>query len=172
MKTLNQFYSETEKKNINESIILEDLSFKSDPPNIIMLKRKAIRIFPDGRKVALYYADKIKKYVSIPYFDMVHNDKNLMQVHEKWTPRGNMGVLMQILDSGQPGTITFENNLSVKIDVMTAQSMLIYIIVLIVQTNIKLKEWLTKTKIILQKLPPSLMAQAQDYKKWQIQLKN
>lgn len=40
-----------------------------DPPNIVMLRRKAIRVFPGGKKVALYYADKIDKYVTVPYDD-------------------------------------------------------------------------------------------------------
>jgi len=124
MKTLRAFFSETEEHNIDESMIAENLSFKSDPPNIIVLKRKAIRVFPDGRKVALYYADKIDKYVSIPYSDMMHNNKHLMQVQEKWIPRGNIGVMMRIVDSGEPALISFEDNLSVKIDVMTAQSII------------------------------------------------
>lgn len=36
-------------------------------PSVILLKRKAIRTFPNGQKVALYYAQSIDKYVSIPY---------------------------------------------------------------------------------------------------------
>ena len=40
---------------------------QSDVPAIIMLKRKAIRVYPDNQKVALYYAEAIDKYVSIPF---------------------------------------------------------------------------------------------------------
>lgn len=36
-------------------------------PNVINLRRKAIRIFPDGQKIALYYSPQLDKYVSIPY---------------------------------------------------------------------------------------------------------
>jgi len=119
MKTLSTFLLEAKKLNDDE-IIVEAASFKSDPPNMIVLKRKAIRIFPDGRKVALYHADKIDKYVSIPYSDMTQ--KNVMQVHEAWMPKGNIGLLMQIVSSGEPDIITFQDSLSMKIDVMTAQS--------------------------------------------------
>ncbi len=83
MKTLSKFYSETEECNIDKSNILEDLSFKTDPPNLIVLKRKAIRVFPDGRKVALYYADKINQYVTIPYSDTMHGNKSIVQAHEQ-----------------------------------------------------------------------------------------
>lgn len=122
MKTLKTLISEFEKDNIEESIVTETV--KSDPPNIIVLKRKAIRIFPDGRKVALYYAEKINQYVSIPYSDSGRDNKNLVQVQEKWTPKGNIGVLMQIVDSGEPVVISFEDALSMKVDVMTAQSII------------------------------------------------
>jgi hypothetical protein len=117
MKTLTSFISEVKKQESDE-IVTESMSFKSDPPNIIVLKRKAIRIFPDGRKVALYRAEKIDKYISIPYSDMV--DKDVMQVHEAWRPEGNIGFLMQIVQSGEPDLITFQDNLGMKVDVLTA----------------------------------------------------
>ena len=40
---------------------------ESDIPPVLILKRKAIRVYPDNQKVALYYAQAIDKYVSIPY---------------------------------------------------------------------------------------------------------
>lgn len=125
MKTLSKFFSETEQSNIDDSVVMEDLSFKSDPPNIIMLKRKAIRIFPDGRKVALYYADKIHQYVSIPYSDMMHGNKDVIQVHEaKQDNRGNMPALQDIVQTGQPAMLTFNNGGQQKVDVMTAQAII------------------------------------------------
>ena len=36
-------------------------------PTIIILKRKAIRIYPDNQKVALYYSQALDKYVTIPF---------------------------------------------------------------------------------------------------------
>ena len=125
MKTLSKFFSETEQSNIDDSVVMEDLSFKSDPPNIIMLKRKAIRIFPDGRKVALYYADKIHQYVTIPYSDMMHGNKSIVQVHEaKQDRRGNMPSLQDIIETGKPGMLTFNNGGQQKVDVMTAQAII------------------------------------------------
>jgi hypothetical protein len=42
-------------------------SLSSDPPVMIVLKRKGIRIFPDGRRVALYVNEKLGLTITIPY---------------------------------------------------------------------------------------------------------
>ncbi len=47
---------------------------QKEAPSVLMLKRKAIRVFPDGQKVALYYAQSIDKYVSIPYNEIGINE--------------------------------------------------------------------------------------------------
>lgn len=47
--------------------ITED--YNQDMPVLLVLKRKAIRIYPDGIKVGLYYSDRLKKFVSIPFGD-------------------------------------------------------------------------------------------------------
>jgi hypothetical protein len=41
-----------------------------DPPPILIMRRKSIRQFPNGQRVALYYVDKINKYVTVPYEEM------------------------------------------------------------------------------------------------------
>ena len=38
-----------------------------DPPNVLIMRRKSIRQFPNGQRVALYYVDKINKYITVPY---------------------------------------------------------------------------------------------------------
>ena len=44
-------------------IIQED----KDPPLVLVIKRKAIRMYPDGTRIALYYNERLKKYFSVPY---------------------------------------------------------------------------------------------------------
>jgi hypothetical protein len=41
-----------------------------DPPTVLIMKRKSVRQFPNGQRVALYYVDKLDKYVTIPYTAM------------------------------------------------------------------------------------------------------
>jgi len=37
------------------------------PPIIMVIKRKAVRLYPDGTRIALYYSDKMKRYFSVPF---------------------------------------------------------------------------------------------------------
>jgi hypothetical protein len=46
------------------------LSRELDPPAVLIMRRKSVRQFPNGQRVALYYVDKINKYVTVPYEDM------------------------------------------------------------------------------------------------------
>jgi len=64
VKRFNRFGREfgDEKENVKESV-----SFQQDPPIILMLKRKSIRLYPDNTKIALYYSPQLKKYFSVPY---------------------------------------------------------------------------------------------------------
>lgn len=48
---------------------------QKEAPSVLLLKRKSIRVFPDGQKVALYYAQAIDKYVSIPYNEIGINEE-------------------------------------------------------------------------------------------------
>lgn len=41
-----------------------------DPPAVLVMHRKSVRQFPNGQRVALYYVDKINKYVTVPYEEM------------------------------------------------------------------------------------------------------
>lgn len=40
---------------------------RGDPPAVLVMRRTAIRMFPNGQKIALYKVDKINKYVTVPY---------------------------------------------------------------------------------------------------------
>ena len=37
------------------------------PQIILVIKRKAVRLYPDGTRIALYYNDKMKRYFSVPF---------------------------------------------------------------------------------------------------------
>ena len=57
MKSFKEFYTEA-RQSKNEPL---------DPPAVLIMKRKSIRNFPNNERVALYYIDKLNKYISIPY---------------------------------------------------------------------------------------------------------
>lgn len=52
-------------------------------PTIIILKRKAIRFYPDNQRVALYYSQALDKYVTIP-FGGVSDDAGPVTVRENF----------------------------------------------------------------------------------------
>lgn len=60
LKTLKELRSLSEKE--------EHASM--DPPAVLIMKRKWVRQFPNNQRVALYYVDKINKYVTVPYTAM------------------------------------------------------------------------------------------------------
>lgn len=59
MKTLKQFMLEAKQP-----------SKQMDPPTILLMRRRSVRQFADGQRVALYYVDKLDKYVTVPYTAM------------------------------------------------------------------------------------------------------
>jgi hypothetical protein len=36
-------------------------------PAVLVMRRKAVRQYPNGQMVAMYYVDKLNKYIAIPY---------------------------------------------------------------------------------------------------------
>jgi hypothetical protein len=52
---------------IKESHIHEAKKGPKDPPAVMIMRRKSIRQFPNGQRVAIYYIEALKKYVSVPY---------------------------------------------------------------------------------------------------------
>lgn len=56
-------------------------STDKDIPSVIILKRKAIRVYPDHQKVALYYSQLLDKYITIP-FGIGGNDVGAISMNE------------------------------------------------------------------------------------------
>src|ERR1700675_1998441 len=54
-------------KNVEDLAEHIAIANSSMPPNILILRRKTVRQFPNNTMVALYYNDKLGQYFSIPY---------------------------------------------------------------------------------------------------------
>jgi hypothetical protein len=54
------------REDLNEGIRM-DSPLVPVPPIILVIKRKAVRLYPDGTRIALYYNDKMKRYFSVPF---------------------------------------------------------------------------------------------------------
>jgi len=55
-----------EYEELDESELSRTTKDINDLPNIILLRRRAVRSFPGGGKVVMYWADKINRYIPIP----------------------------------------------------------------------------------------------------------
>jgi len=54
-----------EEVELNEARM--DTPLVPDPPVILVIKRKAVRLYPDGTRIAMYWSDKLKRVFSVPY---------------------------------------------------------------------------------------------------------
>ena len=61
----------------NKKEVKESVNVSKEPPPVLLLKRKAIRLYPDDTRIALYYSQKLDRHFSIPYGPKI--DENPIQ---------------------------------------------------------------------------------------------
>jgi hypothetical protein len=67
-----------EPEEVKEEIVLDE-GIAKDPPFILILKRKAIRLYPNGMKVAVYRNDRLNKDFAIPF---TQDDAGMIQAEQ------------------------------------------------------------------------------------------
>ena len=97
-----------------------------EPPFVLVLKRKAIRVYPDGTKIALYYNDKLKRIFTVPYDTL---DNNTIQAQQEEVEQVEeavdaIGQLQKIKDTHQHGTVSHKDGSASKVDAQTAHVVL------------------------------------------------
>lgn len=93
-------------------------------PVLIILRRKAIRTFPDGKKVGLYFSDKLKRYFSIPSTGDALAEEMTIELSEATNAGNVMGLLNGIIDNREPARITFMDGTTMKVNFVTAHAVL------------------------------------------------
>jgi len=93
------------------------LTEAQDPPFVLVLKRKAIRLYPDGTKIALYHNDRLDKDFAVPYST---SSQPVIQAEAV----DAIGQLQKIKDSHQHGTVNHKDGSASKVDVQTAHAVL------------------------------------------------
>ncbi len=123
MKSLKDFIFNTEIDEDVDGMPGVFTSKPSDPPPTLVMRRRSIREFPNGQRVALYQIDKLNKYISIPYH--VKNWAN-EEVELKLEPieENVMHHLKNIVDNSQAKSVKFKDGSSMKVDVQTANAIL------------------------------------------------
>ena len=90
------------------------------PPYVLLLKRKAIRLYPDGTKIALYYNKQINKFFSVPYDTPTGT---AIQAEEVEITEAVMDQLHKIVDDKQAQSVKFASGHTRKIDHFTASAL-------------------------------------------------
>ena len=109
------------EKDIKEDFELVEtpVDFDNDPPFVLVLKRRAIRMYPDKTKVALYYSKTLDKYFSVPYGGPLGA---AIQAEETQIEEAVMDQLHKIVADKQAQTVKFGNGQSKKVDHFTASA--------------------------------------------------
>lgn len=93
---------EEKEKEVKEEVTLEEAAV-SEPPFIILLKRTAVRLYPNGLRVATYTSDKLKREFAIPF---VGREAGMVQSAEEYRIELNDGTIIEL---DEETDIAFEN---------------------------------------------------------------
>jgi hypothetical protein len=113
-------YAEVEKMQKEEVVKLTEAH---DPPFVLILKRRAIRLYPDGTKVALYRNDRLNKVFAVPY-DTTMDPVIQAEEVELEEAVDAIGQLQKIKDTHQHGTVNHKDSSASKVDAQTAHAIL------------------------------------------------
>ena len=103
----------------DEPVMLQE---DKDPPLVLVIKRKAIRLYPDGTRIALYYNEKLKKYFSVPYQYGSGMDAPI-QSEEVELEEAVMDTLHKIVNDKQAKSVKFASGHTRKVDHFTASAL-------------------------------------------------
>jgi hypothetical protein len=129
-----------EEEEIENSISTESIdeayARPVDPPPVLVLKRKAIRVFPNRTRVALYFNDKIGRYFSVPYstpdefnkFDSTAQMAGMQAIATEEVIYESHGsafdALKKIVDDKQHQKVKFDDGSSATVDGFTASAIM------------------------------------------------
>jgi hypothetical protein len=113
-----------DEDDIKEEVEIIEEQMKGDPPFVLVLKRKAIRLYPNKTRIALYYNDKLKKYFTIPYSTDKNIDAPVQATQEQYEPiqESVMDHLHKIVNEKQARSVKFANGQTRKVDHFTASA--------------------------------------------------
>lgn len=108
-----------EKNDDQEPIKEASGNAPKDPPYVLLLKRQAYRLYPDGTKIALYYNKQLDKHFSVPYGPNIDAP---VQAEEVQLEEAVMDQLHKIVANKSAQSVKFGNGQSRKVDHFTASA--------------------------------------------------
>ena len=119
------------RRNINAGVeldgdvIVEEVLNEQEfaAPQMMVLRRTGIRIFPDGRRVALYVNEKYNLMFSVPFMKgKSPTDVPMVQAEEVEHIEENIEHIKNVSRKGEPKEIKFADGSTHKVDVQTAKA--------------------------------------------------
>ena len=109
---------EENKEEVKEEFELNE-AIAIDPPFMLLLKRTAIRLYPNGMKVAVYHNDKLNKDFAVPFVD---NETGTIQ-SEEYIEEAVMDTLHKIVSGKSAQSVKFATGETRKVDHFTASAL-------------------------------------------------
>lgn len=100
---------------------VENRNETMDPPNVLIMRRVSVRQYPNKQRVALYFVDKINKYVTVPYTAMQWSSS---EVTAEETNNSIVEQLNLAANSEKATKIIFEDGSSIYTTHLSAKQML------------------------------------------------
>jgi len=144
LKNLKEFLAEQSQPEVVEDVVLpeeleandeplyeddgkQNFHHPMDPPAVLVMRRKWIRQFPNNQRVAMYYVDKINKYVTVPYTAMQWTNAGANEEAEysgEYIEEDIIHHLKSIVDGHTAKSYKFADGKTMKIDAQTANAVL------------------------------------------------
>lgn len=108
---------------IHRDEYIAEASTNTDPPAMLVLKRRGIRIFPDGKRVALYTNTALGVTVSVPYTaNGIEKELPLVTAEGVEHVVENIEHIAKIVKTKQAKTLKFTDGSSALVDGFTASA--------------------------------------------------
>lgn len=98
---------------ISGNEFLGEAAEMKDPPMMMVLKRKGIRIFPDGKRVALYVNEKLGLTFTVPY--SAQGIENAMTGVTEEVVSESISQLKNIVAENEPGLVKFNDDTAMEV---------------------------------------------------------
>ncbi len=109
-------------KQVDDTEEIKESIAQGEPPFVLVLKRKAFRLYPNNLRVALYYNDKLDKYFSVPYIsDGKDKSGAVVQAESK---KSVIETLDEIIIENKSMNITFANGETQVVEPYTAEALI------------------------------------------------
>ena len=128
MKTFNDFRPSQGLINLRETTVISSTHDpKGGPPMVLLLKRKYIRVLPEGLKVAVYYSQQLDKHITIPFSELqesLHEAETKSKKPKPIESINNLAILQNIIAKNKGDILKFIDQSEMEVGVPEANEIM------------------------------------------------